>query len=69
MVPAGTPQDIVKRLSSLLVEAGKGEKVQEMVQRYGIDETALDMETTQKLYATETPIWLELVKNLNLTPE
>jgi tripartite-type tricarboxylate transporter receptor subunit TctC len=69
VVPAGTPQEIVKRLSSLLVEAGKGEKVQEMVQRYGIDETALDMETTQELYDREKPIWLELVKNLNLTPE
>lgn len=67
-VPVGTPQEIVKKISSLLVEAGKSDKVQEMMKTYGIDEPAMTFEETQKLYNEEKPIWLELVKSLGLEP-
>ena len=68
VAPAGTLPEIVKRLSQLLVDAGKGQRVQEMMKSYGIDEAALTIEETQKLYAEEAPIWLELVRSLNLEP-
>jgi tripartite-type tricarboxylate transporter receptor subunit TctC len=68
VAPAGTPPDIVARLSQLLVEAGKGEQVQEMNKVYGLDESALPFEESQKIYKEETPIWLELIGNLGLQP-
>jgi tripartite-type tricarboxylate transporter receptor subunit TctC len=67
-VPAGTPPEIVKRISELLVEAGKSDKVQEMMKTFGVDEPAMTFEETQKLYNEEKPVWLELVKSLGLEP-
>lgn len=67
-VPAGTPMDVVKKISELLVEAGKSDKVQDMMKTFGVDEPAMTYEATQKLYNEEKPIWLELVKSLGLEP-
>ena len=67
--PAGTPKAVLSRLSELLVAAGKAEKVQAMMATFGLDEPAMTMDESQKLYDTEAPVWLELVKNLRLTPE
>ncbi len=68
VAPAGTLPEIVRRISQLLVDAGKGPRVQEMMKIYGIDEGALTIEDTQKLYAEEAPIWLDLVRSLGLEP-
>jgi tripartite-type tricarboxylate transporter receptor subunit TctC len=67
-VPAGTPKEVVMKISELLVEAGKSDKVQEMMKTFGVDEPAMTFEATQKLYDAEKPIWLELVKSLGLEP-
>ena len=67
--PSGTPKAILTRLSELLVAAGKGEKVQAMMAQFGLDEPAMTMDDSQKLYDTEAPVWLDLVKGLGLTPE
>jgi tripartite-type tricarboxylate transporter receptor subunit TctC len=68
VVPARTPDSIIKRYAELLVAAGKSDKVQEVLSMYGLDEIALDYDSTQELYRRETPIWLELVKTLGLAP-
>jgi len=67
-VPAGTPPEIVKKISELLVAAGKSDKVQEMMKTYGVDEPAMTYEATQALYKEEAPVWLDLVKSLGLEP-
>jgi tripartite-type tricarboxylate transporter receptor subunit TctC len=67
--PAGTPKAVLNRLSELLVAAGKGEKVQAMMAMFGLDEAAMTIDESQKLYDAEAPIWLDLVKGLALTPE
>ena len=67
-MPAGTPPEIVKKISELLVEAGKSEKVQEMMKTFGVDEPAMTFEETQKLYNEEKPVWLEAVSGLGLAP-
>lgn len=67
-VPAGTPMDVVKKISDLLVEAGKSDKVQEMMKTYGVDEPAMTFEATQALYKEEAPQWIEFVKQLGLQP-
>ena len=38
------------------------------MQNFGVDDYAMSFEATQKLYQEEAPIWLDLVKNLNLMP-
>jgi tripartite-type tricarboxylate transporter receptor subunit TctC len=68
VAPKATPMEIIRRLNQILVEAGKGQKVQDMMRLYGIDDAAMTLEETQKLYDEEAPIWLDLVKSLNLEP-
>ena len=64
----GTPMPIIRRMSELLVAGGNTPKLQQVMQNFGVDDYAMSFEATQKLYQEETPIWLDLVKNLNLTP-
>jgi hypothetical protein len=63
------PQEIVERLSALMVEAGKSDRVQKLLEAYGIDESAQDHVAFRKLYNTEVPIWIDAVKALGLTPQ
>ena len=58
--------ETVRKISELLVEAGKSDRVQEMMKRFGVDEPAMTVEKTQKLYNEEKPIWLELAKVLGV---
>jgi tripartite-type tricarboxylate transporter receptor subunit TctC len=67
-VPTGTPAEIVKKLSELLVAGGKTEKIQEMMKTQGVDDFAMTLEESQKLYTEESPIWIDLVSSLGLTP-
>lgn len=67
-VPAGTPAEIVQKLSKLLVAGGKSEKVLQVMKSFGVDDTAMTFEDTQKLYREEAPIWLEAVRGLGIAP-
>ncbi len=67
--PTGMPQETVQRLSDLMVEGGKGERVQKLLDTFGIDESAVGHQDFRKLYDEEGPIWLSLVRDLGLTPE
>ncbi len=68
VAPKNTPPEIVRRLSQVLVEAGKGQRVQDMMRLYGVDDAAMTLEESQKLYDEEAPIGLELVRSLGLDP-
>ena len=57
-VPKGTPPEIIQKLSNLLVEGGKTEKLRQLMKSFGVDDTAMTFEETQKLYREESPIWL-----------
>jgi len=67
--PAGMPQEIVQRLSDLMVEGGKSERVQKLLDTFGIDESAVGQLEFRRLYDQENPIWISLVRSLGLTPE
>ena len=67
-VPTGTPPEIIQKLSKLLVAGGKTEKVQQLMKSFGVDDTAMTFEETQKLYKEESPVWLEAVTSLGLAP-
>jgi len=67
--PADMPQEIVERLSDLMVEAGKTDRIQKLLDKYGIDESAQGHVAFKKLYDDETPIWVDAVRALGLAPE
>ena len=66
--PTGMPPEQVQRLSDLMVEGGKSEKVQKILATFGIDEAAVSHQEFRKLVDEEAPIWLALVRSLGLTP-
>jgi tripartite-type tricarboxylate transporter receptor subunit TctC len=66
---AGTPPDVIAKISSLCVEAGKGERIAKLLKSSGIDESAISHDAFRKLYDYEKPIWLEQVTRLGLTPQ
>jgi glutamine amidotransferase PdxT len=63
------PREIVERLSGLIVEAGKTDTIQKLLDTYGIDESARGHVAIKKLYDDETPIWVDAVRTLGLAPE
>ena len=67
--PAGMPQEAVDKLSELMVAGGKSERVQKLLESFGVDESAQGKEEFRKLYEYEKPIWIRLVTDLNLTPQ
>lgn len=67
--PTGIPQEVVQRLSDLFVEGGKSERVQKLLDTFGIDQSAVGHKEFRKLYDEEGPIWIGLVQSLGLTPE
>ena len=65
----GTPREIVEKLSALFVECGKTEKVQKILDTFGIDEGARDHAFMKKVIDEEGPVWMELVRSLGVTPQ
>jgi tripartite-type tricarboxylate transporter receptor subunit TctC len=69
VAPAGVPDEIVQLLSDLCVEAGKTERIQKINETFGIDEGARDRAYFRKVIDEEGPVWLEVVRGLNLEPQ
>jgi tripartite-type tricarboxylate transporter receptor subunit TctC len=67
--PAGTPKEVVERLSALMVEGGKTERVQKLLETFGVDEAAQGHEAFRKLYDAEKDHWIDEVRSLGLTPQ
>ena len=67
--PAGMPKEIVKKLSDMMVEAGKSERIQKILDTFGIDRAAQDQAFFEKFMAEQGPVWIDLVKGLNLEPQ
>jgi tripartite-type tricarboxylate transporter receptor subunit TctC len=67
--PAAMPKDIVLKLSDMMVEAGKSERIQKIIDTFGIDMAAQDHVFFEKILAEQGPIWIDLVKGLNLEPQ
>ena len=66
--PAGMPKEIVKKLSDMMVEAGKSERILKILDTFGIDRAAQDQAFFEKIVAEQGPIWIDLVKGRGLTP-
>jgi len=66
---SGMPHEAVQRLSALMVEAGKSERVQRILDTFGIDEAAQGYVEAKALHEAEKQDWIELVSSLGLTPQ
>jgi tripartite-type tricarboxylate transporter receptor subunit TctC len=67
-VPAGTPQDIVKKLADLLVKAGDDPKVKTLLDNYLLNPPET-FEATNTGFKRDTKIMLELLSGLGIKPE
>ena len=67
-VPAGTPTEIVQRLSALMVEGGKTERVQKILDQFGIDGAAEDAAFFRKVLDEEGPVVLDIIRGLKIEP-
>ena len=67
--PAGIRPEIVQRLSDLMVEGGKTERIQKILDTFGIDEAARDSRYFEKVVREEGPVWIDLIKSLNIEPQ
>lgn len=67
--PAGMPEDLVAKISAMIVEGGKSEKVRRLLDTFAIDEAAMDHKAFRKYYDEEGPIWIEHAKMLNIQAE
>ena len=69
LAPAATPPDRIERLAKLMVEAGKTERVQKLLEAFGVDTPAMDRASSIALYEKEGPVWLDAVRSLGLEPQ
>jgi tripartite-type tricarboxylate transporter receptor subunit TctC len=69
VAPVGTPQAIVERLSDLMVATGRSGPVQMLLDSLGIEDSAVGHEGFGNIFAEEGPVWVDLVRELGLTPE
>jgi tripartite-type tricarboxylate transporter receptor subunit TctC len=67
--PAGMPKEVVQKLSDMMVEGGKTERIQKILDTFGIDEAARDQAYFEKVVREEGPVWIDLVKSLNIEPQ
>lgn len=67
-VPAATPQDMVKKLSDTLIEAGTDEKVKALMANFLIV-GPLSFEETNKVFQRDTKIMLEVMREIGIKPE
>ncbi len=52
-----------------MVEAGKTERVQKLLEAFGVDTPAMDRASSIALYEKEGPVWLDAVRSLGLEPQ
>ena len=69
LAPKGTSRDIVERLSGLFVEAGKTERIQKIIDLFGIDDAAQDWRALERFMREMGPQLIASVKELGLTPQ
>jgi tripartite-type tricarboxylate transporter receptor subunit TctC len=67
MVPAGTPPDIIKRLSLAVQDAYKKPQAQKTFSDLGVDAVASTPEQLSALIRRDTELWGQVVKAGNVT--
>jgi tripartite-type tricarboxylate transporter receptor subunit TctC len=66
--PAGTPPDIVKKLSDAIVAGATDTKVKETMNQFFLN-PPIPHEEAQKLFAEQTPLWVQFMEGVGMKPE
>src|SRR4029078_7448598 len=66
-VPTGTPQEIVQRLSPILIQAGSGPKVRQMLNNFLLSSPS-DFETTARIFKRDSDVMLRILRDLGVKP-
>jgi tripartite-type tricarboxylate transporter receptor subunit TctC len=66
---SGMRQDVVERISALMVDGGKSERILRLLDTFGIDESAQGHAALKAIIQRDGPIWIDAVQKLNLKPE
>ena len=65
--PAGTPREIVQRMSDLVQEAAQSPRVRQINKMFGLPDKPWTAAEFEKLDREIKPRWIELARELNLT--
>jgi tripartite-type tricarboxylate transporter receptor subunit TctC len=65
--PAKLPKEIVDRVSRVVIEAGKGARLNQIYETFGIAERPTTPEEFLRVYRTEGPQWIAITKELGIT--
>ena len=66
-VPSGTPNEIVERLSSALMQAGSDSRVQQMLNNFLLTPPA-DFATTARIFKRDSDVMLRILRDLGVKP-
>jgi tripartite-type tricarboxylate transporter receptor subunit TctC len=66
-VAAGTPKEIVDRISSVLIQAGSDSRVQQMLNNFLLTSPA-DFETTNRIFRRDSDVMLRILRDLGVKP-
>jgi tripartite-type tricarboxylate transporter receptor subunit TctC len=69
MAPAGTPREIVQRLSDALVKALARPEVQQRMAGLSVDQAPLGPEEFTRFVAAEVPRWVKQIREAGIQPE
>ena len=65
--PAKLPKEIVDRVSRLVIEAGRGARLSQIYETFGIAERPTTPEEFLRVYRTEGPQWIAITRELGIT--
>jgi tripartite-type tricarboxylate transporter receptor subunit TctC len=66
-VPTGTPQDIVERLSTTLMQAGSDTRVKQVLSNFLLSQPT-DLATTQRIFSNDSEVMLGILRGLGVKP-
>ncbi|MDQ8732433.1 tripartite tricarboxylate transporter substrate binding protein [Bradyrhizobium sp. LHD-71] len=66
--PTGTPIEIIKKLSDTIVAGASDAKVQETLATFNLN-PPVPYQQAQKLFAEQTPLWVEFMQGVGMKPE
>lgn len=67
-MPAGTPPDIVKKLSDVIVAGAGDPKVKQTMDQFFLN-PPIPHDEAQKLFAEQTPLFIEFLQGVGIKPE
>jgi len=69
MAPAGTPREIVQRLSDAAIKALNRPEVQQRLAGLSVDPAAMGPDEFTKFVGVEVPRWVKQIREAGILPE